>query len=306
MLSTKSVKYILFSLLLLCSCSSEPVKPPAVAWTLQPSRTVDNGYIVYVGKASANTAERAQFRAEGIALEDLANECSFIPKGSRIEDRYLEKDKNIYTAYVKVGLEFQNCDFSKKAIQPDEIKNLASLPFTLQLKKYQDLTETGEMPQTTELTEVTPPDEYVEAPTRAVSPNDNIHFFVTRQYVAYQKEIVVLSPPTAFAAQSQESQKFVAAVSPSMQQIQITEKNHPQYLKQTTTWSQIHDRPVLVRPQNLRPRMRAAGIQAAPMMKNPGPYRSATPTRLGQPASKGRGGGGRGRRRKRNLSEENH
>ena len=53
---------------------------PKPAWVTQPTRTVDNGYIVYVGSAEDTGADRAQLKAESAAVEDLANECSLYPK----------------------------------------------------------------------------------------------------------------------------------------------------------------------------------------------------------------------------------
>src|SRR6202042_1536036 len=111
----------------------------------QPTRTVDNGYIVYVGAVEDISSERAQFKAEGLALEDLANECSMIPKGTRIEDRYMAKGDHDSTAYVKLALEFQECDQARHAVNPDDIRKVANVAFTDQLKKYQDLEATGEM-----------------------------------------------------------------------------------------------------------------------------------------------------------------
>src|SRR6185312_16331964 len=121
--------------LLLTSCSSEQ-KPTAPPWTHGATRVVDNGYIVYVGVGHAPDPDRAQFKAEGQALEDLANECSMIPKGTRFEDRYSEKEEYETTAYVKVALEFQECDTAQRSLDPSEIRKLANVNFTEELKKY--------------------------------------------------------------------------------------------------------------------------------------------------------------------------
>ena len=47
-----------------------------------------------------------------------------------------------------------------------------------------------------EVAMVEPPADYAAAPAHQAGYDDNVHFFVTRQYVAYQKQIVILSPPS--------------------------------------------------------------------------------------------------------------
>lgn len=99
------MKYLLAIIFLFyCGCSSEPSREKPT-WVDGPTRVVDNGYIVYIGTGEEVTDDRAQLAAEGLAIQDLANECSFIPKGTRVEDRYSEKQKNTYKAYAKVAIE---------------------------------------------------------------------------------------------------------------------------------------------------------------------------------------------------------
>lgn len=235
--------------LVVTACSSAPTKK-APDWIQQPTRTVDNGYIVYVGSMGAATSEKAQFKAEGQALEDLANECSMIPTGTRIEDRYTETEKYGVTAFVKVGLEFQLCERAKKTLQPADIKQLASLQFTEQLKRYQDLVETGEMADQREDVEIQPPEQLQPAPD-SNGMTASTHFIVLRQYVAYQKQIVVLSPPTAYASTSKESQNFATAVQPSTQKLAQLEEQNPTFKSNPTPWSRLQDRPKMARPESL-------------------------------------------------------
>lgn len=213
---------------------------------------MDGGYIVYLGTASASSLEQAQFKAEGQALEDLANECSLVPKGTRIEDRYTEHDKYEYSAYVKLAVEFQDCDHAAKALEPAQIREVANVSFTEQLKRYQDLTETGVLPPKDEVAQIEPPDELTPAPTRAPDWNDQAHFYVVRQYVAYQKQIVILSPPTAYAPNSPASKTFAANLQPATQQIETMQKQAPTL--KNAVWTQMRDRPYLARPAALAPR----------------------------------------------------
>lgn len=272
----------------LAGCASKPVGPE---WIHNPTREVDNGYIVYIGKGESSTAERSQFKAEGMALEDLANECSMIPKGTRIEDRYDEKDKYTDTAYVKVAVEFQECDAARKTLEPSEIKKIANVAFTEQLKRYQDLIETGEVPDRSEVASIEPPAEPSPMPERS-GWSESTHFYVQRQYVAYQKEIVVLSPPTAYPTGSVASQKFVQTVQPTSEQINNIETKDPAVRK--TAWSGIADRPRSIRPAALAPK----SVAAKPVhpMTAPSPYRGK---------GKGQGKhGGHGRHKRRPPPEQ--
>lgn len=249
---------------LIVSCSSEP-KVAEPNWIHEPTRTVNNGYIVYVGKGEGS-GEKAQFKAEGQALEDLANECSMIPKGTRIEDRFSEKGKYEYTSYVKVAVEFKDCDEMKKATDPTEIKRLGNLAFTQQLKRYQDLAETGEFTASNDGVEIEAPREISPPPAMAPGMNENIHFYVVRQYVAYQKEIVVLSPPAAYAPGSPETTLFTRSVTPINTQVQTAEAQNPQLKTQPQAWSQIPDRPKLDRPQALGAQANAWKAQHPPLV----------------------------------------
>ncbi len=239
--------------LIFSACASTPISPE---WTRQSTRQVDNGYIVYLGKGEASNPERAQFKAEGQALEDLANECSMIPIGTRIEDRYGEKDKHTSTAYVKVALEFQECEAARRALEPSDIKKIANVPFTQQLKRYQDLNETGDLPDRGQVAAIVPPSEPSPLPAGDGAWSPTTRFFVQRQYVVYQKQIVVLAPPTAYAPGSVEAQKFVANVQPAAQQVVQSEVKDPTLRK--GSWSGVPEHPHDLRPATLSPKLVAA------------------------------------------------
>lgn len=246
------MKYVLLIAVIgIAGCATKDPASDLPAWARQPSRVVDNGYIVYIGTASDHAAERAQFKAEGIALEDLANECSVVPQGARIEDRFVSHGTKDQTAYIKLGVEFAACEDAKKAVDPESVRRTASVTFTQQLKKYQDFAETGEVVAQGEETEVEVPADVAPAPELRRGDGDSVHFYVTRQYIAYQKEIVVLAPQAAYAPQSPESQHFAAAVVPSTQQVQTLAQANPQLAKNPAPWSQVLDRPRVDRPKAL-------------------------------------------------------
>lgn len=248
---------------ILTACSSEPTSK-APDWTKQASRIVDNGYIVYVGNGGGPNQENAQFKAEGMALEDIANECSFIPKGTRVEDRYIEKGKYDYTAWVKVALEFQDCDHASKTTDPTEIKRVANSSFTSQLKRYQDFNETGVMPSQEEASNIQPLTDYPPVPAAAPGWAPTTHFYVVRQYIAYQNQVVILSPPTAYAPGAPETKAYVSAMQAPQQQVATAVAANPQLKTQPQSWSSLPDRPHVARPQNLQSKAAQAHELHAP------------------------------------------
>ena len=61
-------------------------------------------------------------------------------------------------------------------------------------------------------TQVEPPNE-TEQPSSSYGSGDaQMHYYATRQYVAYQKEIVVLSPQTAYQPNTPQTVSFVKVV----------------------------------------------------------------------------------------------
>ena len=240
-------KYLLIFCFFLMACSSDP-KVNEPEWTHAPTRNVDNGYIVYVGTAEDMKQETAQFKAEGMALEDLANECSFIPKGTRLENRFSEKPKYATTAFVQVAVEFQDCEKAKHAIEPSEIKSVANASFTQQLRRYQDLTETGVLTEASDAGQVEPLQEIPPAPEASGYRNESVHFYAVRQYVAYQKEVVILSPPAAYPPAAPQTTAFVEAMRPASTQLQTFEAQNPSLKTQGQAWSKLQDKPNISRP----------------------------------------------------------
>ncbi len=234
-----------------CSSGPEPAADVAPAWVHQPSRTVDNGYIIYIGTGEDRTPERARLLAEGQALSDLANECSFAPKGARTEDRYDHVSGILHQSYVKVAVDFQSCEEAKGQIQPEEIRKLASVPMTEEIERYHDLVEdeddlnrdeeAGLSPEAqAELAKTGPPGQYSTsgvAPVRWVVVQNEPSFLIYRQQIAYQKQTVILAPPTQFAPQSPQSQAFAAQMAGPTAQVQSFETAHPIMRTSSTTYS---------------------------------------------------------------------
>lgn len=283
--------------LLLCSCSQTPSKPPPPQdpeWITGPARIVEGGYIVYVGTAEDSSLEKAKLKAQGQALEDLANECSLIPKGTRVEDRFSKQPNYLHQSFVKIGVEFQLCEKAKNANSPDSIRQIANATFTEELKKYQDFMETGEL--SSAKNEVQPPEEWMQeadsasagasgfrdsTTTSARVENVQVQYFVTRQTIVYQKQIVVLSPPQYFAPGSPETAGFTRNLQTQNQNLTQIIAQNPSLPKSPTPWSRIPDKPVLQRPINLTPGYRPHPTPIRPMQpaqNNPFPHSPAPPT----------------------------
>jgi hypothetical protein len=252
--------------LYIASCSSAPQTAPAPAWVSQPARTVDQGYIVYVASSEDRSAEQARFKAESQAYQDLANECSFPPKGARTEDRFARQVESSRTqqVFVKVAIDFQTCEEAKQAIQPDDIRKLANVAMTDQIKAYQakyenapegsddeDENEQAGVSQDTQAVlnaRQAPPPTYVSSP---------VQFYVARQQVFYYKEDVILSPPSAYPPNSAQTTQFVNHVQAPVSRIQQYEVANPAVKNSPQTWSTTHQQAVksyqIARPEANRP-----------------------------------------------------
>ncbi len=297
---------ILQSFIILClftfnfsSCGS-PSKSPTDSlepeWIHHTARSVDGGYIVYIGIGEDRTVERALFKAESAAIQDIANECSFVPKGTRIEDRFDTTRGVLHRFFVKIGLNFDDCEAAKAAVNPDEIRKLANIQFSEQLKRYQDLidNESGE-----ELAQNKDGGDQNGTPyiQPIYSANNSAIYtptelFVARQQVVYTKEVVILSPPNAFPPHSPQTAQFVASLSPNVQSLRNYEHQNPQIRNWTTTWSTLKNRPYVPRPQSLRssPSMRFQQHGSSPnSMRN----QSRLQNNRGNPERRPRKGRGR-------------
>lgn len=219
---------------ILGACSSEtPRNGPDPSWIRDPARTVDNGYIVYIGTGDDSASDRAAFKAEAQAMQDLANECSFVPKGARLEDRFQKTEGNLKEAYAKVGVEFQLCEQAKKTLNPDEVRKLANAEMAAEIKRYQE--GLGQQ----DLKEIAENEAGEEVPMGAAPPplNNDFHYFVVREQIANEKEYVILSPPAAYAPGAPATAQYMTAVQAPTQQVAAYQVAHPEAVKSPQTWS---------------------------------------------------------------------
>jgi hypothetical protein len=215
------------------ACSSSPPvvdheHPPA--WATGPTRTFDGGYIVYVGSGEDRDLGRSHFKAEAMALQDLANECSMAPRGARVEDHYDQDVGVLHRSYAKVAVEFQVCENAKNAVTPEAIRTLANVQMTDEVKQYQ---ATYDEPE--------PDNEETEAPALASSAGGTPsapsgqdsgayhgpggagvvfigsapEYYVVSQQVAYVKQTVILAPASQYPPQSAVATQPVAEIAPA-------------------------------------------------------------------------------------------
>ena len=189
------------------ACSSKPAAPEGAAlpeWARQPTRIVDNGYIVYVESDEDAVKDRARMKAEGLALQDIANECTFVPKGARIEDRFDVKTGPVHQSYAKIGLEMQTCEEAKKAGSPEAIRKLADAPMTEEIARYREATaqavaQPDEPSAPTEASREAGPMPTAAPGSAPVAPSTR-EYFVAREQIVYVKQSIILAPPTAYPA----------------------------------------------------------------------------------------------------------
>jgi hypothetical protein len=230
--------------LLIASCSSESRNDDqsGPGWVRQPARTVDGGYIVYVGNAEDRNPDHARFKAEAVALEDLANECSFPPKGARVEDRFERQLGNLHQAYVKVAVDYQTCEEAKQTVDPAAVRNLANVAMTNEIKRYQDDVEDEDEEDASNDQNLSPQTKAVLASQYAPPPasiTNETEFFVVRQQVFYAKQDVILAPPEAYPPGAPQTTTYVHNVTASTQQVGTFAAANPALKSTPQTWNSV-------------------------------------------------------------------
>lgn len=225
---------------LLFGCSSAP-QATGPAWVHQPARTVDAGYIIYVGSGEDAVPQRASFKAEGQALQDLANECSFVPKGARVEDHYDDESgaAGAHKSYAKVAVDFQSCEEAKGALDADGIKKLANVAMTNEVKTYQEMMNE---PPPAPIAEGSPPPYGAPGPsggTQVVFVRDEPSFFVMRSQVAWVKQTVILTPAPPLGVSPPPPNTQLAAIAGPSREIRGFEQANPTLRTNQRAWSQV-------------------------------------------------------------------
>ena len=231
----------------LCACSSNSkstvATPSEPVWIHQPTRTVEGGYIIYVASSEARTLDQSQSHAQSAAIQNVANECSFAPKGTRLEDLYSNTAGILHRTFAKVAVSFQECEEAQHALDPAQIKVLANVAMTERVKHYQDAIDQEENEQNA--TEVESDQTGLNPALADQTIQNPVQFLVVRQQIAYAKEWVILAPATSYAANSRESAYFQQVVTPATTQVQNYQTQNPAVKNAQTGWSTLAVKPAV-------------------------------------------------------------
>jgi hypothetical protein len=239
------------------SCSTEPgSENKAPSWIAQPARTVDAGYIVYVTSGEDRSIVEATFKAKAAAVEDVANECSFAPKGTRVEDQYDQPKGILHHVYIKMALSFEDCQAAQNAIDPNAIKKLANVSLAQELKRYQDTVDLEARQDIQDLNESessSQNDPLATASPVPHSPSNGpvysspsyVSYMVTRQQIAYAKETVIFAPAGSYPVNSPQSVQFTNTVAPAVRETNSYQASHPEVATWNHSWSSLPYKPAV-------------------------------------------------------------
>jgi len=235
--------------------------------------------------------ERANFKAEASAIQDLANECSFVPRGARTEDRAEQPIGAIHRAFAKVAISFQDCEEAKSSNDPETIRKLANVSYAEELKRYQAVVDQPEDTTSDESVAGAGGAIYNRYPPPA-SIDSPVRFYVVRQQVVYMKQDIILSPPQAYPPKAPQTLAITQHLGTFATRVQNFETIHPALKTATQSYSSV--RPS-IRSSNHAQRFRANPHGSNPRF-NPNPRGGGEPGNPGKPAKR--------RRRRRNRMFE--
>ena len=167
------------------SCSSTPIvesdPPVAPSWTTQPRRLATDGKIAMIGYGEDRYRDRAVSKAESMALQDIANECSVVPEGTQITSHYSKLGKDVYRSYALLQVSINECRDDKDTEDGPAIRHASNTDLTRQLADYQKNVDI-------------PEPEEAKALTGGVVIKDVAQLYVIRQQLALAKQKAVFFP----------------------------------------------------------------------------------------------------------------
>lgn len=113
-------------------------------WVGQNSRRKENGRIYFIEKMdlhqmkSASEVAKYIYQVQAYALENIAVECSFIPKSSFVDDQFMKMDKAEASLYVQVYVDESDCLKAQRMTELDQIKLFANSGYSEQVFKYRN------------------------------------------------------------------------------------------------------------------------------------------------------------------------
>jgi hypothetical protein len=226
--------------------SSQAARAEAPPWVRLPTRSVDAGYLVYIGVSQDGNFDSARTLAEGAALEDLANECTFVPIGAHVEDHY----EDGAGAYAKVGVQFSDCEEAQNAITADEIRKVSNPALMESLRRYHAivdfpvLSDPKAPPPPVRRPVVTHAWGFPPPPTwgHAVTVGTMWDYYVWRQKVYYAKTAVIYSTPPAYAPGSLQASTLTRNLTNVNLHVRRYEQKNPTLQTTAVGWSTAQSR----------------------------------------------------------------
>ena len=194
-----------------------------------------------VSSAKSNSESSAKFKAEAQALEDLANECSFVTKGTHLEDQLTKRDGDQTIVFVKLVVERTLCEEAKRSIKTQEIQRLSNFGYAEQILKNQFENENKiifKSPPPNAKQKV----ELILAAEHSSIIRDDGDFFMARQQIAFLKQAILLSTQGLFSQKLTESDKMHAVLAQRIQAALDYETLNPALKSSAMTWSTIKER----------------------------------------------------------------
>lgn len=234
-------RLLLISILTLAGCAS--THGPA---DLGPGRALEGDQLVYRASSSAMNENDARLKAQGMVLEDLSNECSLLPHATRLEDVY--RDANAYeiTLTVEARVTMFDCTRARLAVDVASTRASASLGLTRTLKAAQDGRQ--QLPRALALGGTEDPGAVLE---RDSHWDDTTYYYALRQSLAYLKQIATLAPEEALQSSRPLRGRLDAAITQTARALTSMEKSNSALRTRALTWSQLPDRPRILRPDLL-------------------------------------------------------
>jgi hypothetical protein len=205
----------------------------------QSARATENGSLVFVESEDDVDPALARAKAEGLALADVANECSLVPRGARFEAQYLAKTSHLAQAHVKLRVPATACEAAKRANTSASVRGLGDAEAAARVRLFQE--RNGE-----------PRLEDARAGDEALA------YMIARQRLALLKQQVLLVP-----AGAGEEASFAEKVVALARDVERLEGSREQLKQSAQPWS--HYRHELMRPK--------FGPDGAPLAA-PGPQQS--------------------------------
>ena len=231
---TRRPNCLLCSLVLLTAFATSCVHKSPVAdavpeWLTASPRTVNAGRIFYVGSATGKFLERARSDAEGAALEDIANECSFVPTAVKKENEIATDDAkaSLHTVRSQYSVTIADCYKAQATFSPEEIRIFANVPAAQKIQKHQDSAGESIDPS--------------NGAQDAVRPGDLDALIYARQQIALRKQAVILAGPTRYRLHTPESKRFFQKIKLDSDPV-ISLGKQPSAQTMTSSWSSSHQK----------------------------------------------------------------